>query len=199
MYVLTSLIIVISIIKESLTAKFARCFVIPSKSFQVSGEIHFYQENANSEVKIVGKIFGASQTHGFHIHEIPVYDGNCTNSGNDYNPLNNNHGAPSDKDRHVGDLGNFISNGKEIDINTSDKVISLYNEYSIIGKTCVFHFSFDSYSKGNDSLITGHGNSGVFTACGVVQNYYKFINYIFGFCMLIVPLSSLLYYSFIKN
>jgi superoxide dismutase, Cu-Zn family len=58
----------------------------------------------------------------------------CLSSGSHYNPLEKNHGAPSDTDRHVGDLGNIESDKYgEATINLSDDLISLNGVRSIIG------------------------------------------------------------------
>ena len=179
--------------------KRARWFVIPFGDFIVSGFINFYQENETSEVQIKGIIYGASKIHGFHIHENPVTDGNCTNVGNDYNPLSLNHGGPNDTVRHIGDLGNIKQVGNQIDINITDNIINLYNNYTIIGKSCVIHLSEDDFGKINDNKSRDNGSSGLITACGVVQNHYKAVGYIFGFIICIVPLLILGYYSFIMK
>jgi superoxide dismutase, Cu-Zn family len=58
----------------------------------------------------------------------------CLSSGSHYNPFNKNHGAPSDTDRHVGDLGNIASDKNGVaNINFSDELISLNGAQSIIG------------------------------------------------------------------
>jgi hypothetical protein len=58
----------------------------------------------------------------------------CTSAGPHFNPNDQTHGAPSDKVRHVGDLGNLHSNDKgEASLNLQDSVLSLNGANSIIG------------------------------------------------------------------
>ena len=50
------------------------------------------------------------------------------------NPLNKTHGAPSDEIRHVGDLGNFKTDGSGNAKNSyTDNLIKLIGEQSILG------------------------------------------------------------------
>ena len=61
-------------------------------------------------------------------------------SGAHFNPFNANHGAPSDKERHVGDLGNIESNSSGVAaFSFTDKAISLNGPLSVIGRTLVVH------------------------------------------------------------
>ena len=60
--------------------------------------------------------------------------GGCLSAGAHFNPFSKNHGAPGDKDRHVGDLGNIESNEDGVAKFTfEDKLISLNGPQSIIG------------------------------------------------------------------
>lgn len=193
------ILIFLSLLSINNQSKNARCFVIPFGDFIVSGFITFYQESEKSDVQIDGIIYGASKIHGFHIHENSVTDGNCSNVGNDYNPFNVTHGGPNDTVRHIGDLGNIQHIGYQVNISITDKIISLYNNYNIIGKTCVIHLSKDDYGRNNYNKSNDDGSSGMITACGVVQSHNKAVGYIFGFFVAIVPLSILIYYSFIMK
>lgn len=80
------------------------------------------------------------------------------------------HGAPSDKDRHIGDLGNIEANEQgEAVFNFTDSHISLGpNTRNILGRTVVVHSDRDDLGKGgeSDSLTTGHAGGRV--ACGVI-------------------------------
>lgn len=50
------------------------------------------------------------------------------------NPHNKTHGAPSDEERHVGDLGNFKTDGQgNAQGSVSDKLIKLIGSESVIG------------------------------------------------------------------
>jgi hypothetical protein len=65
------------------------------------------------------------------------------------NPHNKTHGAPDDEERHVGDLGNFKTDGQgNAQGSTSDKLIKLIGSESVIG-VCLSpphpHFSLTDY------------------------------------------------------
>jgi Cu/Zn superoxide dismutase len=50
------------------------------------------------------------------------------------NPHGKSHGAPSDEDRHVGDLGNFKTDGQgNAEGSVTDKLIKLIGSESVIG------------------------------------------------------------------
>ena len=50
------------------------------------------------------------------------------------NPQNKTHGAPSDEERHVGDLGNFKTDGQgNAQGSVTDKLIKLIGSESVIG------------------------------------------------------------------
>ena len=52
---------------------------------------------------------GSEALHGFHIHTEPISDGDCASAAGHYNPANVDHAGPEDEVRHVGDLGNILS------------------------------------------------------------------------------------------
>lgn len=79
------------------------------------------------------------------------------------------HGAPNDEVRHVGDLGNILTDENGIaKTSFSDTVVSLYGSRSIIGRAIVVHSGVDDFGKTNhpDSLKTG--NAGGRVVCGVI-------------------------------
>ncbi|EJT51784.1 Superoxide dismutase [Trichosporon asahii var. asahii CBS 2479] len=93
----------------------------------------------------------------------------CTSAGSHFNPHGKNHGGPTDAERHVGDLGNVKTDGSgNVDVNITDKQISLIGPYSIVGRSVVVHAGTDDLGKGGhqDSLTTG--NAGGRAACGVI-------------------------------
>ncbi len=50
------------------------------------------------------------------------------------NPFGKTHGAPSDSERHVGDLGNFKTDGQgNAKGSVSDSLIKLFGEHSVLG------------------------------------------------------------------
>ncbi|KAF3247744.1 Superoxide dismutase [Cu-Zn] [Orbilia oligospora] len=85
------------------------------------------------------------------------------------NPFGKTHGAPSDENRHVGDLGNITTDGSGVAKGTiTDSQVSLIGPNSILGRTVVVHAGTDDLGKGGhaDSLTTG--NAGGRPACGVI-------------------------------
>lgn len=60
--------------------------------------------------------------------------GGCLSAGAHFNPFNKNHGAPTDKERHIGDLGNIKSDeAGNAQFTFEDKLISLNGPLSIVG------------------------------------------------------------------
>jgi Cu-Zn family superoxide dismutase len=103
--------------------------------------------------------------HGFHIHE----KGDCSapdgsSAGGHFNPTHMKHGAPTDAERHVGDLGNVVADEKgNATLVWNDKVIKLSGPNSIIGKGVIVH-------AGEDDLKSQPtGNAGARVACGVIE------------------------------
>ncbi len=64
-------------------------------------------------------------------------------AGPHFNPFGKNHGAPTDTDRHVGDLGNIRSDEAGVAaFSFSDSLISLNGPLSIIGSVWFFLFIY---------------------------------------------------------
>jgi Cu/Zn superoxide dismutase len=95
----------------------------------------------------------------------------CTNplSSNPVNPHNKTHGAPSDSERHVGDLGNFKTDAQgNAEGSVSDKFIKLIGPESVLGRTVVVHAGTDDLGKGENEESKKTGNAGARPACGVI-------------------------------
>jgi Cu-Zn family superoxide dismutase len=103
------------------------------------------------------------------------------------NPHNKTHGAPEDEERHVGDLGNFKTDGQgNAQGSVSDKLIKLIGSESVIGvrsittairteieltllqRTIVVHGGTDDLGKGGHEESKKTGNAGPRPACGVI-------------------------------
>uniref|UniRef100_W6E877 Superoxide dismutase [Cu-Zn] n=1 Tax=Sepiella maindroni TaxID=153280 RepID=W6E877_9MOLL len=139
------------------------------KSKEVNGVIYFTQESSTAPVKLTGEITGmADGKHGFHIHEFGDNTNGCTSAGSHFNPTGKEHGAPTDENRHVGDLGNIDSSSGIANVNIEDKIISLTGINSIIGRTVVVHANIDDLGKGGHELSKTTGNAGGRLACGVI-------------------------------
>lgn len=131
----------------------------------IQGTVIFTQKNFSDVVKIVGKVRGLEKGyHGIHIHEFGDNTNGCSSAGDHYNPFKNDHGAPSDCNRHVGDLGNI----NREDFIIYDNIITLFGKYSIIGRSLVIHADRDDLGKGGHPLSKTTGNSGSRIGCGVI-------------------------------
>jgi Cu-Zn family superoxide dismutase len=135
----------------------------PTKGNNVTGVVYF--EKMANGIKITANVEGLSiGKHGFHIHTY----GDCraddaTSAGGHFNPHDKKHGAPTDKERHVGDLGNIIA-PKEgtATYERLDEVISFSGPNNIIGRAVIIHSGEDDLT----SQPTGAAGSRV--ACGVI-------------------------------
>uniref|UniRef100_A0A0A9XHA5 Superoxide dismutase [Cu-Zn] n=2 Tax=Lygus hesperus TaxID=30085 RepID=A0A0A9XHA5_LYGHE len=134
----------------------------------VVGNVTFIQEGAN--VRLEGTVENLKPgEHGFHIHEKGDLTSGCASTGGHYNPFKKNHGGPTVADRHVGDLGNIVSEADGIaHVAITDSIISLHGPTSILGRAVVIHSDRDDLGKGgySDSLTTGHAGTRV--ACGII-------------------------------
>jgi Cu-Zn family superoxide dismutase len=87
-----------------------------------------------------------------------------------FNPYGKDHGGPDDKERHVGDLGNLVTDKNGIAKYTQrDTMIKLRgSKCNIIGRGLIIHEDEDDLGKGGhkDSLITGHAGKRI--ACAVI-------------------------------
>ncbi|XP_051157022.1 uncharacterized protein LOC127279009 isoform X2 [Leptopilina boulardi] len=136
----------------------------------VTGNLLIVQDGKNGPVIITGSIYGLSPgSHGFHVHEKGDISKGCISTGKHFNPEKVNHGAPDDKVRHVGDLGNVIANKEgEAVINITDSIISLSGPNNVLGRAFVVHEKEDDLGKGNTSLSLETGDAGDRLACGIV-------------------------------
>ena len=129
----------------------------------VTGTVTF--EKVSDGVKVVADVTGLEPgEHGFHVHEF----GDCsapdgTSAGGHFNPENKPHGAPTDAERHVGDLGNITSDASSAaHYERTDQLIALSGPHSIIGRAIIIHVGQD------DLTSQPTGNAGARAACGVI-------------------------------
>lgn len=136
----------------------------------VTGTIDFKQMK-DGETSVTGTVKGLAEgEHGFHVHKFGnILKGDCTSAGGHYNPYGLTHGAPTDKVRHAGDLGNILAVAdQDTDVNIKDAQIPLTGENSIIGRAIVVHYTADDLGKGGNTGSLAHGNAGPRMACGVI-------------------------------
>jgi Cu-Zn family superoxide dismutase len=135
----------------------------PTEGQDASGVVTF--EVQGDEIRIVADFEGLnSGEHGFHIHEF----GDCSapdasSAGGHFNPEDQPHGAPTDQERHVGDLGNVsVDESGMGHYEWMDEVIAFSGAQSIMGRAVIVH-------AGEDDLISQPtGNAGARAACGVI-------------------------------
>ena len=107
--------------------------------------------------------------HGFHVHQYGDYSTGCGSTGGHFNPFGKEHGAPTDENRHAGDLGNIVADADgSANVKITDAQIPLSGANSVIGRAIVVHKDEDDLGKGGheDSKTTGH--AGARLSCGVI-------------------------------
>ncbi len=150
---------------------------VPTKELAAVSNIHSvkYQkasgiikiEELKDEIKVTTDLKGLKPNSrlGFHIHEKGVCEGPDYKSAGDHlNPDKHDHGRPETSDRHLGDMGNIVTNAEGI----SKQVIllpksSLEDMDKIIGKAVLIH------EKADDLKSQPAGNSGDRIACGLIK------------------------------
>ncbi|KAK5757668.1 Superoxide dismutase [Cu-Zn] [Elasticomyces elasticus] len=137
----------------------------------VKGTVTFEQQSEGSETTISWNISGndSNAERGMHVHAFGDNTNGCTSAGPHFNPQGKEHGAPSDSERHVGDLGNFKTDGQgNAEGSVSDKLIKLIGPESVLGRTIVVHSGTDDLGKGGHAESKKTGNAGTRPACGVI-------------------------------
>jgi len=130
---------------------------------EVSGTVHL--EKTAEGVRVTAQVEGLETgNHGFHIHRY----GDCsapdfTSAGGHFNPTGQEHGAPTQDNRHMGDMGNLAA-GEDgtADIDYVDPVIKLNGADGVIGRAIVIHAGADDFES------QPSGAAGARIACGVI-------------------------------
>lgn len=137
----------------------------------VSGTVYFEQSAEDQPTTISYEITGNSPNslRGFHIHEFGDVTNGCVSAGPHFNPFKKTHGAPTDENRHVGDMGNVQTDDNGVAKGTiTDNLIKLLGPTTIIGRSVVVHAGQDDLGKGNNEESLKTGNAGGRPACGVI-------------------------------
>jgi Cu-Zn family superoxide dismutase len=138
----------------------------------ITGYVKFSDNLDNNLVKIDVNLTGLKKNglHGFHVHESGDLSDKCESMCAHFNPYNKDHGCPGKKNRHVGDLGNLITDAKGCANYTFyDNVIKLRgSKANILGRGLIIHADPDDCGVGGmpDSLTTGHAGKRI--ACAVI-------------------------------
>jgi len=132
----------------------------------IKGVVRFVQAN-DAIVIIEGFISGLTVgLHGIAVHTYGDISRGSQSTGPHFNPHNNIHGAPSDKNKHAGDLGNILieQNGSGMFRLETDQL----KVWDIIGRSVVVCEKEDDLGKGNDGQSSVDGNCGEGVTCGIV-------------------------------
>ena len=126
----------------------AICVFTNNINKNISGKTIFTETKRGLQIKI--NISGISPgKHGFHIHEAGDLSEGCGSLCSHYNPTNSVHGGRNSEERHLGDLGNIIADGKGIvDMTIYDRDLSITGKYSILGRSVVVHEKEDDLGLG---------------------------------------------------
>ena len=90
-------------------------------------------------------------------------DPDAASAGGHFNPDNKKHGAPTDEERHVGDLGNLEADENGVaHYERTDTVIAFFGPHSVIGRAIIVHAGEDDFTS------QPTGNAGTRLACGVI-------------------------------
>jgi superoxide dismutase, Cu-Zn family len=155
-------------------AKLNPDILLQNQERKVTGNVSFTQADIHILVSIHLQLDGLvpNSIHGWHVHVNGLQGENCTTAGLHFNPMNRDHGAPEDDNRHFGDLGNFQADdfGK-VDFRMEDRLLNLFNEaeQSPIQRAIVIHERLDDLGMRNAPSSKTVGNSGSRLACGVLQ------------------------------
>lgn len=137
--------------------------VHPTEGNEVTGSVTF--QKVSDGVRVQGEFEGLSAgKHGFHIHEYgDCTAGDGTSAGGHYNPTDNQHGSPTQDNRHMGDMGNLVVVEDEpATIDYVDPKIKLNGPNSIIGRGIIIHAGEDDFES------QPSGAAGARIACGVI-------------------------------
>ena len=135
----------------------------PTEGNDVHGVVTFTK--VADGVKVSADVRGLTPgKHGFHIHQY----GDCsapdgTSAGGHFSPMNMKHGAPTDQERHEGDMGNIVADSTGVaTLDWVDSRLSFSGPNSIIGRGVIVH-------AGEDDLKSQPtGAAGARVACGVI-------------------------------
>ena len=137
----------------------------------INGDVIFYQQ-LDDTVLININLSGLPKNAklGFHIHEAGDITDGCKSACSHFNPFNSIHGGPNSINRHVGDLGNIITDQNGIcKMKFTDHMIKLDDSISnIIGRSIVIHEKTDDLGKEKNKESLKTGNAGNRIACSVI-------------------------------
>lgn len=139
---------------------------------KIKGTVYFTETKDKTSVSIEVNITGLKKNfqHGFHVHECGDLTEKCESMCAHFNPYNKNHGSPNKKERHVGDLGNLVTDKDGCaNYRFEDAMIKLRGtKANIIGRGLIIHADTDDCGQGGDEESLKTGNAGKRIACAVI-------------------------------
>ena len=139
---------------------------------KVKGTVEFTEDFKKNTVRIDVKLVGLKKNsqHGFHVHECGDLTDKCESMCAHFNPYHKTHGCPGMKIRHVGDLGNLITdkNGSVNGTFEDDFIKLRGSKANIIGRGLIIHADPDDCGLGGDEASLLNGNAGKRIACAVI-------------------------------
>ena len=133
--------------------------------FNTHGTVEFMQEGTDCCITYSLKNLTPECNHGFHVHEKPFKNDDCSEAGSHYNPKKKEHGDLDSDQRHDGDLGNIKANTYGL---SGGAMCVTLNLEDIIGKTIVLHAKEDDLGK-NDGESKTTGNAGARIDCAIIK------------------------------
>jgi Cu-Zn family superoxide dismutase len=139
---------------------------------KIKGTVTFTEDLKHNCVIIDVHLSGLYKNHhhGFHVHESGDLTNHCESLCAHFNPYHKNHGCPGAKERHVGDLGNLITDSTGcVHYTFMDNMIKLRgSKANIIGRGLIIHADEDDCGLGGNEASLKNGNSGKRIACAII-------------------------------
>ena len=140
--------------------------VFPSK---INGFVTFEEKGEKVLVTVQLSGLKLNGLHGFHVHQAGDLSDGCESMCAHFNPFNKTHGCPGMSERHVGDLGNLVSDiFGNANYTFYDNVIKLNGIANIIGRGLIIHDEQDDCGNGGNKESLKTGNAGKRIACAVI-------------------------------
>jgi Cu-Zn family superoxide dismutase len=136
----------------------------------VNGYVTFTEIDKKVRIDLNISGLNPNSYHGFHVHEAGDLTDKCKSMCSHFNPYGNTHGCPGMKNRHIGDLGNILTNSKgEAKYHFFDDKIKLRGTTcNIIGRGLIIHEDKDDCGEGGNAESLKTGNAGKRIACAVI-------------------------------
>jgi len=148
------------------------CAIAVIDGKKVKGTVRFTEDLQSDTVVIDIDISGLKKNakHGFHIHECGDMSEACESMCAHFNPYGVDHGGKDSKTRHVGDLGNLVTDKKgKVNYQIRDYMIKLRGtKCNIVGRGLIVHEDEDDCGMTDHPLSKTTGNSGKRIACAVI-------------------------------